>query len=205
MPPEFLSLPVSEMNSADIYSLLSATVVPRPIAFVSTCDEHGVANLAPFSFFMIGGASPASLMYSPTLNSDGAPKDSLRNVLATREFVVNTVHREMADGMNETSIDYPAGTSEWELSGFTQVKSLVVRPPRVLESLVQFECRLFEVVEHGSKPGSARYVIGEVVMAHLNPAVAEDLRQCRPIARLSGREYIDLADIRVFELIRPKK
>jgi flavin reductase (DIM6/NTAB) family NADH-FMN oxidoreductase RutF len=205
MPRETQTLRMSGLSSEEIYGLLSATVVPRPIAFVSTCDKSGVENLAPFSFFMVGGANPASLMYCPTLGSHGQQKDSLRNVLETGEFVVNLVHREMAEGMNATSADFPPDLSEWKVSGFTPVPSVAVRPPRIEESLVQFECRLFRVVEHGDGPGAARYVIGEVLVAHLDRSIAADPGIFRPISRLGGRRYLDLAELRGFEMQRPQK
>jgi len=195
------------LSPNEAYSLLSSTIAPRPIAFVSTLGSNGVANLAPFSFFMVGGANPPSLMFSPSVNGIGGMKDSLRNVIDSGEFVVNTVHREMAHGMNATSAPFPPHESEWEASGFSQVPSVLVRPPRVAESLVQFECRLFQVVEHGDGPAAARYVIGEVVMAHL----AEELwdperRKARPamlLARMGGAEYLDAATSDRFELQRP--
>lgn len=204
MDPDFVTFRMADLSSLESYELLASIVVPRPIAFVSTCTESGTPNLAPFSFFMAGGSNPPSLMYSPTLNKEGEPKDSLRNVLATQEFVVNTVHREMAHGMNASSFEYPAEDSEWAVSGFTPVESVSVRPPRVLESLAQFECRLFRVVEHGDGPNAARYVIGEVLYTHLHPALAADPAQLRTISRLGGPNYIDLETMELFQLTRPQ-
>ena len=153
---------------------------------------------------MAGGSNPPSLMYSPTLNKNGEPKDSLRNVLATGEFVVNSVHREMAEGMNASSFEYPADRSEWNVSGFTPVPSIAVKPARVLESYVQFECKLFDIVEHGIGPNAARYVIGEVVYAHLEPSLAANPAQLRTIGRLSGPDYLDLKSMEFFSLPRPQ-
>jgi flavin reductase (DIM6/NTAB) family NADH-FMN oxidoreductase RutF len=203
MDADFVTIRMSDLTSLEAYNLLVSTVVPRPIAFVSTVSLSGVANLAPFSFFMAGGSNPPSLMYSPSLNKNGEPKDSLRNVLESEEFVVNSVHREMAHGMNASSFEYAGDDSEWGVSGFTPVPSLVVMPPRVLESFVQFECKLFRVIEHGAGPNAARYVIGDVVYAHLERHIAEDPARLRSIGRLSGPDYVDLNNLEFFSLPRP--
>jgi len=196
-----------DLAPREAYTLLTAAIAPRPIAFVSTLSVNGVPNLAPFSFFMAGGANPPSLMFSPVLNSDGSMKDSLRNVIDTQEFVVNTVHRPMAGGMNETSSAFPPDISEWEVSGFTPIPSIQVKPPRVVESLIQFECRLYRVVSHGEGPSSARYVIGEVLVAHFEiglwDAQKNRLQDPLSIARMGGSDYIDLASKEVFTLERP--
>ncbi len=198
---------MSALSHAEAYNLLVATVTPRPIAFVSTISASGVRNLAPFSFFMTGGSNPPSLVYSPTLDPNGQPKDSLRNVVETGEFVVNLVHREMAEGMNRTSARYGPEESEWEPSGFVALKSVLVAPPRVGESLVQYECRLFKVVEHGDGPSAARYVIGEVVQAHLHESIWKEGRvdpgAVRLISRLGGRDYLDVDALETFSLNRP--
>jgi flavin reductase (DIM6/NTAB) family NADH-FMN oxidoreductase RutF len=203
MAEEFVSIRMADLSSVEAYDLLASTIVPRPIAFVSTISSAGVANLAPFSFFMAGGSSPPSVMYSPTLNKSGDPKDSLRNVIETGEFVVNSVHRAMAAGMNAASYEFSADESEWEITGFNPLPSVAVKPARVLESFVQFECRLFQVVEHGTGANAARYVIGEVVYTHVNQAVSGNLADLRLISRLGGRYYADLDAMERFHMDRP--
>ena len=188
---------LAELAPVEAYSLLATLVVPRPIALVSSLAADGVANLAPFSFFMLGGANPPSLVISPTLSSKGIEKDTLRNIRETGEYVINLVHREIAVGMNEASAPLPPEESEWERAGLTPIPSAQVRPARVEESSVQFECRLFQIVEHGEGPNAARYIIGEVLVAH----VAENV--VPPVARLGGKGYLDLADGSTFELGRP--
>jgi flavin reductase (DIM6/NTAB) family NADH-FMN oxidoreductase RutF len=203
---DFTTLDFADLPNLQAYDVLVATVQPRPIAFVSSISEGGHLNLAPFSFFMVGGSNPPSVAFSPGLNSRG-PKDTLRNVLETGEFVINLVHRGMAESMNLTSKGYPHGVSEWDISGLTPLPSIRVKPPRVAESLVQFECRLHQVVSHGDGPGAARYVIGEVITAHLSPdlwdgeKVIEDL--VRPVARMGGPNYLDTAALEIFEMDRP--
>lgn len=187
------------------YDVLSNLVVPRPIAFVSTLSADGVANLAPFSYFNLGGVSPPSLVFCTVLGSGGAKKDTLRNIEETGEYVVNLVTREMAEGMNETSGAYPHDFDEWAVSGFTRLASEVVAPARVGESAVQFECRLFQVVGHGDGAGAGRYVIGEVARAHVRSDVVEGgLAGFAPISRLGGPDYLDLASGERFGMSRPR-
>ena len=205
---EYVSLDLESIPQRESYALLTAFVQPRPIAFVSTISHAGVLNLAPFSFFMAGGSNPPSVCYSPTLSSKSLEKDSLRNVRETREFVVNTVHRAMAPGMNATSASLQPDESEWGLSGFTPVPSEVVRPPRVGESFAQMECRLFEIVHHGSGANSARYVIGEVLRLHARADLwvdgQLDLARLEAIGRMGGGSYVDTGTLELFQLDRPR-
>lgn len=200
---------MAELGAAKRYDLLSHLVVPRPIGFVSTLSENGVPNLAPFSYFMVGGIRPPSLMFCPVLDREGNPKDSLRNIEQTGEFVVNLVTREMAEGMNATSYPYEAGQQEWQASGFSPLGSRVVKPARVAQSPVQFECRLFHALRHGEGPSASVYVVGEVLVAHVDPSLfdedAKPLARFEPIARLGGKGYLDLACGKVFELERPNR
>lgn len=199
------SVRMSDLTSLEAYNLLVATVIPRPIAFVSTISRSGIPNLAPFSFFMVGGSNPPSLIYSPTLNKLGEQKDSLRNVHESGEFVVNLVDRPMADGVNSTSIEFPAEESEWGTSGFTPAASHAVAPARVAESPVQFECRLHQIIPHGDGPYAAQYVIGEVLLAHLHPSIAADPVSLRLIGRMGGPDYFDTATGELFAMRRPTR
>jgi flavin reductase (DIM6/NTAB) family NADH-FMN oxidoreductase RutF len=209
VPEAFFSSRPADLSPNSAYELLTSIVQPRPIAFVSTLSTEGVPNLAPFSFYMVGGTNPPSLMISPVLGAGGRKKDSLRNIEETGEFVVCALHREMADGMNRASYAFDSEESEWDVCGFTPLASKVVKPMRVEESLAQFECRLFQVVEHGTEAGAARYVIGEVVMIHLAQEIWRDgalhLSGIRPISRMGGSEYLDTAAMEVFSLERPTK
>lgn len=202
-PPEGVLLDLESLAPPDLYRALSNVVVPRPIAFVSTLDPEGRANLAPYSFFMLGGSAPPSLCVSPTLGR-GGEKDTLRNVRATGEFVVSLVTRAEADGMNATSAPLPAGESEWPAGGFTKVASSLVRPPRPAECPVSFECRLHAIVEHGDGIGSARYVVGEIVAVWMRADLVGNTGDFAPIARLGGPDYLDLATGERFALERPQ-
>jgi len=184
---------------------MSTLVVPRPIALVSTIGADGVPNLAPFSFFMIGGANPPSLMISPTRDRNARDKDTYANIAATGEFVVCLVHRGIVDGMNSASTPIPADASEWDLTPFTPLASETVNAPRIAESLVHFECRHFQTVAHGDGPNSARYVIGEAIAIHAHESLWKDGKLSTPdlVARLGGPDYLDLAGAERFSMIRP--
>ena len=204
---KFDTIDFSSISVVDAYSILSNTVVPRPIAFVSTVSPSGIENLAPFSFFVVGGANPASLVFSPVLKRDGSEKDTLRNIRFNGEYVINVVVMPMAAGMNETSAPMPYEESEWERSGFSKLDSTMIKPARVAESPVQFECRLHTIVEHGSGASAARYVIGEVLVAHIRDDVGGDVgvdpTLLLPISRMGGKDYVDLATVETFALERP--
>src|SRR5437016_5177149 len=119
----FVFVDPAEVSAREAYALLLSCVAPRPIAFVSTISPDGDFNLAPFSFFTAGGANPPSVVFSPTANRSGGFKDTLRNVEATGEYVINVVTYAMREGMNECSPEYPYGESEWDKAGFTQAPS----------------------------------------------------------------------------------
>lgn len=199
------TLNLQELGASVAYHVLTNLVVPRPIAFVSTIGANGVANLAPFSYFNIGGMNPPSLVFCPVLDSEGKPKDSLKNIEESGEFVVNLVTRSMAEGMNAASYTFPPEASEWEPSGFHPLPSQLVKPMRVAESPVQFECRLYQIVRHGNGPSSACYVIGEVLLAHLaDELIAGDvILPLSSISRLGGPFYLDLDGGERFSLPRP--
>lgn len=183
------------LDQADTYKLLIGCVVPRPIAWVSTLDENGSRNLAPFSFFNAIGSSPPALSVSINYSSTHkGRKDTLRNIMTTGEFVVNIVSEELAQAMNRTAVDYPPEVDEFAVAGLTAEPGMVVRPPRVAESPASFECHLYTTVSVGEGPGSSTLVIGTIVMIHVRDSIVDerhrvDLRGLRPIARLSGADY----------------
>lgn len=203
---ELVPIPISDFDIRGIYRILSNMVVPRPIAFVSTIGTNGVHNLAPFSFFMAGGSNPPSMCFSPTPSRTG-DKDSLRNVRDTGEFVINLVDRAMLEGMNATAATLPPDESEWPVSHFEQGPPIVVKPPLVAQAPAAFECKLFQIVEHGDGIASARYVIGEVVHAHVRSDFwdGENLHPeaAAMIGRLGATGYLDISESRVFQLVRP--
>ena len=185
------------------YRILVGAVVPRPIAFVSTISPEGVRNLAPFSFFNVVCGDPPVICFSPIWRNP--PKDTIVNIRATGEFVVNIVSEDFADRMNICSGEYPSSVDEFSLSGLTPVESAVVRPPRVKESHVNMECRLMQIVDVSARPMGGSLVIGEVVRFHVDDAVIEDFRidadKLGAVGRMSGSDYARTRDR--FSLIRP--
>ena len=199
----------AELSASEIYKLLVTTVAPRPIAFVSTLSAEGVPNLAPFSYFMIGGINPPSVAISPTAKRSGEHKHTLQNIAATGEYVINIVTYAMREPMNVTSIEFPDGVSEWDEAGFVPAPSLKVKPQRVAASPIALECRLHQIVNHGGGPLSANYVIGEVVAFQIAAEILDetggiDPRKVDAVSRLGGDWYARANDAALFELKRPK-
>ena len=201
-----------ERSVNDLYKLMTGCVVPRPIAWVSTTGAGGVNNLAPFSFFNAFGADPPMIGFAPgfkSITKSGdelirVPKDTMRNIVETKEFVVNFVSRNLAEQMNQTSGDYPPDVSEFEKSAVTTAPSSLVKPPRVAESLVSFECKLIQLIQHGNN----NLVLGEVIGMHLVDNVVTDQFNIDPevlqaVGRLAGSWYTTTTD-GVFEMVRPK-
>ena len=189
----------------NIYKLLVGAVVPRPIAFVSTISPEGVPNLAPFSFFTVASANPPVLCFTASFREPR--KDTLVNIRATKEFVVNIVSEEFAAKMNVTSAEYPYGVSEFEMSGLTVAPSDLVRPPRVKESHVNMECRLLQTIEVSNQPMGGTLILGEVVRFHVDDAMVEEFRidpeKLGAVGRMAGNTYCRTTDR--FDLVRPVK
>lgn len=189
------------------YKYLNGAILPRPIAFVSTVDAEGVLNLAPFSFFTAVSANPMTICFSVMRRgTDGLKKDTLRNIEATGEFVVNIVSESFVEKMNVTAAEFPPEVSEFEASGLTPAASVIVKAPRVLESLVNFECKLTQIVEIGDGKGAGSLVIGQVVQVHVDDAIHHDgkidTQGLNPVGRLAASDYVRVTD--TFQLIRPK-
>jgi flavin reductase (DIM6/NTAB) family NADH-FMN oxidoreductase RutF len=196
----------SAANVLDVYHTLVGVVTPRPIAWVTTVSPAGAVNLAPFSFFNAFGSNPPVVVFSPTLRRDGTKKDTLLNVEATGEFVVNAAVAELAERVNLSSKELPYGESELELAGLSTAPSVKVRPPRVAESPAHLECTVRQIVPIGSGPIAGNLVIGEVVMIHVRDDVLgangrPDPRKLRTVARLGGDFWCHASDL--FELKRP--
>jgi flavin reductase (DIM6/NTAB) family NADH-FMN oxidoreductase RutF len=194
-------------NYQDVYKVLIGAIVPRPIAFVSTISPEGIRNLAPFSFFTAISANPPVVCFCPTRRPGPEPrKDTLRNVTETREFVVNIVSEEIAQQMNMTSGDFAADVDEFEAAGLTPIPSDLVKPPRVAESHVHMECKLYLTLEISDLPGGGNLVIGEVVRLHVDDAYVDsfkiDADKLRAIGRMGGNSYVRTTDR--FDMIRPK-
>jgi flavin reductase (DIM6/NTAB) family NADH-FMN oxidoreductase RutF len=201
-----LLIDVANANFLDVYHHLVGIVTPRPIAWVTTVDPEGRVNLAPFSFYNAFGANPPVVVFSPTLRRDSSKKDTLLNVEATGEFVLNAAVQSLADKINLSSKELPRGQSEVELTGLHLLPSVKVRPPRLAESPVTMECKLVQIVPVGKGPIAANLVIGEVLIMHIDDGILNDKGQIDPrklqtIARLGGDYYCRTTDL--FEMKRP--
>jgi flavin reductase (DIM6/NTAB) family NADH-FMN oxidoreductase RutF len=189
-----------DVSYQDCYRLMVGSIVPRPIALVSTVSPSGVRNLAPFSYFTAVASKPPTLCFCPGRRHPGGElKDTLENVEATREFVVNVVTVAMAEQMNKTATEYPPDVDEFGVSGLTPVPSERVTPPRVGESPISLECMLERVVHIGEPAaGGAALVIGEIVLFHISDDVYAggriDIERLDPLARLSGGDYASLGE-----------
>ena len=203
----------SDLSHSELYGILLNSVAPRPIAWVSTISASGELNLAPFSFFNAVCVDPPLLAFAPGLRAPRQPevghgeaKDTLRNVRETREFVVNIVTYELAEAMNLTSGEYDASVNEFEVAKVTPAPSKIVRPPRVAESPVSFECRLHQILDFSQRPTSSSLVIGQVVSIHLDDAHIKDGKLDRNsldlIGRMGGIQYTRTTQR--FEMVRPK-
>jgi flavin reductase (DIM6/NTAB) family NADH-FMN oxidoreductase RutF len=203
---------VSQLSYNELYSILLSSIGPRPIAWVSTLSAAGQANLAPFSFFNCVSVDPPLLAFAPGLrvpkdNSiHGEPKDTLRNVRETKEFVISVVTYGLREPMNQSSGEYDHTVNEFEMAKVTPLPSQVVRPPRVGESPVSFECKLHQILDFSTAPTSSSLVIGEIVAIHIDDAQLRDGRLDRDsldlIGRMGGAQYTRTTHR--FELIRPK-
>lgn len=190
------------LSPAAMYRFMIGVIVPRPIAFISTRAPDGRLNLAPFSYFTPLTNRPPLVGVS-IQSREGEPKDTARNIEATGEFVINVVSEPMAEGMVLASGDWPDHVDEFALAGFTAVPSERVAPPRVAESPVSLECRLHRVVEFGA----ARFVVGEVVLAHVKDELLDERGHVDPVrlaavGRLGGDGYAPLRE--VLRIARPE-
>jgi len=158
-----MEIDVLGQDASRAYKLLASVVVPRPIAWVTSLDEQGRLNAAPFSFFNLMGATPPILAINVADLLDGSPKDTRANITATKEFVVNLVHRDIAEKMNVGAIDFPPGISELSAAGLTTVESTKISVPRIAESRVQIECTLADIVHIGDN----HIIIGKIVYLHI--------------------------------------
>lgn len=196
-----------------LYKILLGSVLPRPIAWVSSRSKEGVDNLAPFSFFNVVSNKPPILVFSPGLKTirtesgiQTQAKDTLTNIKETGEFVVNVVSRNLAELMNQTSANYPPELSEFDAVGLSRAASQLVAAPRVADSLIGFECKLREVIEFGTEPGAGNLVLGEIVCIFLDERVYKngeiDIDVLEPIGRLGGLSYCSTKER--FDIQRPK-
>ena len=190
----------SKISGSDTYKLLTGVILPRPIGWISSVSPNGEYNLAPFSFFNAVGEDPPHVMFS-TVRTGDKNKDTLNNVLATKQFVVNMVTEDLVEKMNTTAQAIPSDESEFDLAGLTPIPSVFVQAPRVKECLVTLEC---EMVHHyfleDHKNGGACIIIGKVLLFHVDEKVLLEGTKInmdiyKPVARLAGSNYSKLGEI----------
>lgn len=203
-----LSLDPKELPQPKLHQYLLGAIGPRPIAFASTLDKQGRPNLAPYSFFNVFSSNPPILIFSPARRGrDNTTKHTLENALAHRECVINIVNYAMVEQMSLASTEYPEGVSEFEKTGLTPIPSEVVKPFRVKEAPVQFECKINDVVALGNQGGAGNLVICEVVRIHVSEDILDDDGRISPIkidqvARMGGHFYTR-ANQGLFQLPQP--
>ncbi len=190
-----MRLDPSDLSPRERYALLTGTVVPRPIGWISTVSDQGTPNLAPFSYFMVASADPPTVAFSGGTRADG-PKDTVRHALRSGAFVANLVDRASLDAMNATSVDAPTGLDEFAHAGVEPAPSERIAPPRVASAPVAFECEVSAHLELGANT----VVFGTVVVAHLRDGIRGadgriDVRALDPVARLAGTAYATLGEI----------
>lgn len=203
-----MELDPTTLPHQSIYKILTGAILPRPIGWISSIDLTGRPNLAPFSFFNVVCSNPPTLLFCPMIRSlDGSPKDTLNNVRQTEEFVVNIVTEDLLKAMNATSIEAPSEFNEFEFAGLTLSPSVTVKPPRVNESPIHFECKVDQIVDINNAPGGGSIVIGTITHIHAEERVMIgadkiNLTALQPIGRLMGSAYCRVEQ--VVELERPK-
>jgi flavin reductase (DIM6/NTAB) family NADH-FMN oxidoreductase RutF len=204
-----LSIDPKSLPIPKLHQYLLGAIGPRPIAFASTVDADGNDNLAPFSFFNVFSANPPILIFSPARSGrTNETKDTYKNVKVVPEVVINVVNYDIVHQMSLASSPYAPGVSEFEKAGFTALESDLIKPKRVGESPVQFECKVNEVVELGQEGGAGNLIICEVVKIHINEAVLDengsiDQHKIDLVSRMGGNWYCRADQNSMFEISKP--
>lgn len=197
------------ISHTDLHKILLGGVAPRPIAFASTVDADGNPNLSPFSFYNAFGVNPSTLIFSPSRRGrDNTTKHTLENLKVVPEVVLNAVTYSMVQQMSLSSTEYPEGVNEFEKAGFTPLESMMIKPFRVKESPLQFECKVREIIETGGKAGSANLVVCEVLYVHVDESILDengiiDQTKMDIVGRMGGNYYIRATEDSLFEVPKP--
>ena len=200
----------NEIPFQETHKLMIGSIIPRPIAFVSTQSKDGKNNVAPFSYFNGVCSKPPTIMFAPARRGwDGEEKDTLINIRDTEEFVVNIVSESFAEKMVMCSTDFGSDVDEFEISGLTPTNSQKIKPPRVGEAKISFECKLNQIVEIGDgTAGSGFLVIGTIVLFHIDDDVYDNgrilLDKLQPLGRLAGNWYTRTTDtLKIDRKVKP--
>lgn len=199
----------SKIPHADLHRLMLGAIAPRPIAFASTVDSEGRPNLSPFSFFNAFGYNPSTLIFSPARRGrDNTTKDTFENIKQVPEVVINAVTYSMVEQVSLASTEFPKGVNEFEKAGFTPLASEKIRPFRVKESPVQWECIVRQVIETGSGGGAANLIICEALLVHINEEILTtdnqiDTQNIDLVGRLGGNYYVRAHGNALFSVDKP--
>ena len=203
------TIDVKSTEKAEVYRYLSNAVTPRPIAFVSTIDKNGHKNLSPFSFFNVFSVNPPILVFSPVRRvRNNTSKHTLDNIKEINECVVSLVSEEIAQQVSLSSCDFEANVNEFEKAGFTEIESDLVRPSRVKESPVNFECKVNDVIELGEEGGAGSLVLCEVLKIHIDENVIDEKNELDPlklnlVSRYGKNWYGKTTKESLYEIIKP--
>lgn len=203
-----ISISPKDITTAQLQGYLQGAVSPRPIAFASTISAKGKPNLSPFSFFNVFSANPPILVFSPARKvRDNTTKHTLQNAIDTREVVINVVNYDIVQQMSLSSTEYAEGVNEFLKAGLTPLPSDLVKPYRVAESPVQFECKVNEIIELGQEGGAGNLIICEVVKIHINEGVLDengaiDQYKIDLVSRMGGNWY-SRSNQGLFEVPKP--
>lgn len=198
-----------EVSVGTFYQFMTGSIAPRPVAFASTIDQNGKVNLSPFSYFNAFGSNPPILIFSPARSArDNSNKHTLENVREVAEVVINIVNYAMVEQMSLASCSYEKGVNEFVKAGFTELPSVLVKPPRVAESPVTFECKVQQIIETGTEGGAGNLVICEIILAHFSHAILTedgriDTRKMDVVGRMGGDWYCRASGDALFEIPKP--
>jgi flavin reductase (DIM6/NTAB) family NADH-FMN oxidoreductase RutF len=204
-----MEIDVNSLKSKDLYRLLTSTIIPRPIAFVSTKDENGISNLSPFSFFNIFSVTPPIAVFSPVNRmSDNTKKDTLKNVIKQKECVIALANKKIVQQVSLSSGNYGSNVDEFEKAGFTKVKASVIDGNLVKEAPVNFECKVNQIIELGKEGGAGNLVICEILKIHLDENIMDSNNNVDPIkldivSRLGLNWYGQTTENSLFEIAKP--
>ncbi|MCX2429184.1 flavin reductase family protein [Pedobacter sp. GR22-10] len=204
-----LTLKTEDLSAMQLQDYLQYAIAPRPICFASTIDDDGNINLSPFSFFNMFSTKPPICVFSPARRvRDNTTKHTLENVLQVKECVINIVNYEMVQQMSLASTEYAKGVNEFEKAGFTMLKSDLVKPPRVAEAPVQFECVVNQVIPLGDQHGAGNLILAEVKLIHINEDILNsegkiDQEKIDLVARLGGDWYCRVTAKNLFKVAKP--
>ncbi|MGZ3811907.1 MAG: flavin reductase family protein [Mucilaginibacter sp.] len=206
-----LTLHTKDLSPLELQNYLQYAIAPRPICFASTIDKAGNINLSPFSFFNLFSTNPPICVFSPSRRvRDSSTKHTLENVLEVSECVINIVNYDMVQQTSLASVEYPKGVNEFIKSGFTPIASELVKPPRVAESPVQFECVVNEVISLGTGAGAGNLVIAEIKLMHISESILDanggiDQEKTEQVARLGGDWYCRVTKDNLFKVAKPNR